>query len=279
MPGGASWVASTPRNSWLLARRGSSLDRSHGCYVHLDMIDAVIDRIQALDHDREHLALTEHVGVTSPIALELLAYEKLTSLGHEARYVAGVQLRVVHELAHKLRWLERVSMNPRLEPGIRVALAGLLRSLCAESDMLPVINSEATVLLEPAVLFHALLSRLRPWVPPMVLAFEPDLVIEMLQLGIPDYLNPLLRQRFEDLWELFHHLRQLPPPRLAMALNQQGFDDNWLRGLTQAALASELPFPPAPQWTAPRWASSPWIGCGNSRTKPASNVKGSKRTG
>lgn len=231
------------------------------------MIDAVTDRIRALDHGAEHLALTEHALVTSPIALELLAYEHLTSVPHEAQYIAGVQLRVVHELAYKLGWLEQMSMNPRVDPGVRVALAGLLRSLCAESDMLPVIHSEATVLLEPAMLFHALLSRLRPWLPPMALALEPDLVVEMLQLGIPDYLHPLLRQRFEDLWALFHRLRLRPPSQLRLAPDQPRLDETWIRGLTAIARASEFTAPPVPHWMAPRWVT-PWLDCG----RPTSNV-------
>ncbi|WP_205633018.1 hypothetical protein [Enhygromyxa salina] len=220
----------------------------------------MIDRIRALDLDREHRALTEHVSVISPIALELLAYEKLTSIGHEARYVAGIQLRVVHELAAKLRWVERLTTSPRVDPGVRIALSGLLRNLCRESELLPVIDSEATVLLESATLFHSLLSRLRPWLPPMVLAFEPDLVVEMLQLGIPDYLHPLLRQRFEDLWELFHELRQQPSTGLSVAPTQQPST------------------PPAPPWTTPRWVS-PWLDCGDAFPGAASNTKRDKLTG
>lgn len=209
------------------------------------MIDAVIERIQALDHDREHRALTVHVGVTSPIALERIAYERLTSVGHEARHIAGVQLRVVHDLAHELRCLEQLSEAPRLEQGVRAAIAGLLRNLCAESDMLPVVSSPATMLLEPALLFHALLSRLRPWIPSIPFAFEPDLVVEMLQLGIPDYLHPLLRQRFEALWQVFHQLRQ-PPTSEPQVL------------------------PPAPLWMSPRWVAA------ESR---ATTLKPSKLTG
>jgi hypothetical protein len=242
------------------------------------MIDAVIVRIQALDHDREHRALTEHVGVTCPIALERLAYEKLTSVGHEARYIAGVQLRVVHDLAAQLRRLEQLSAAPRLDPGVRVALAGLLRSLCTESDMLPVISSEAAPLLEPAVLFHALLSRLRPWLPSMMLAFEPDLVVEMLQLGIPDYLHPLLRQRFEDLWALFHRLRQLPPSPSKLASELDEIGGEWLRRVTAASLTSELLFPPAPLWMTPRWVT-PWLDVDTSRPVARSVAKHRKLTG
>ncbi|WP_146158297.1 hypothetical protein [Enhygromyxa salina] len=218
------------------------------------MIDAVIDRIRGLDHDREHRALTEHVTVISPIALELLAYEKLTSLGHEARYIAGVQLRVVHELATSLRAVEQLTHSPRVAPGVRVALSGLLRSLCNESDLLPVTDSEATVLLEPAALFHALLSRLRPWLPPTTAAFEPDLVIEMLQLGIPDYLHPLLRQHFEQLWDLFHRLRQQSSLGLSPAFGRQPL------------------IPPAPLWATPRWVT-PWLDCADSSTRLASHGK------
>ena len=219
------------------------------------MIDAVIDRIRALDHAREHRALTEHVAVTSPIALELLAYEKLTSVGHEARYIAGVQLRVVRELADNLRWLEQLSVKAQADPGVRAALAGLLHSLCAESELLPVSNSDATVLLEPAILFHALLTRLRPWIPPVALALEPDLVVEMLQLGIPDYLHPLLRQRYEQLWALFHRLRRQPRPQLDTSMA-----------------------PPAPFWMTPRWVM-PWRERDDAPPPAASNIKGNERTG
>ncbi|WP_146155786.1 hypothetical protein [Enhygromyxa salina] len=223
------------------------------------MIDVLIDGIRALDHDREFRALTEHVAVTSPIAIELLAYEHLTSPGQQARRVAGVQLRVVHEFASKLRWLEGLSTDPSVDPGVRVGLAAVLRNLCADAELLPIIDSEAAALLEPASLFHALLSQLRPWIPPRVLPLEPDSVLELLALGIPDYLHPLVRQRFEGLWELFHRLRQLPAAKLSLTPGQAKLDDDRLVRLIESAQRSEAACPPAPRWSTPSWVT-PWLG-------------------
>jgi hypothetical protein len=223
------------------------------------MIEAVIDRIQRLDRDAEIRALREHVTVTSPIALELLAYEHLSSPAHEAQRIAAIQLRVVLELGPRLEWLERACVDPGLAPGIRVALAGVLCDLCTDADLLPVIHSEAAVLLEPALLFHELIASLRPYLPPMVIALEPDPVLDLVRLGIPDYLHPLLRARFETLWAQFHRLRQLPPAQLAVLPSPRTIDGERLARLLEDPALAKLPYPPAPGWTTPSWAS-PWLG-------------------
>jgi hypothetical protein len=222
------------------------------------MIDAMIAQIRGLDIDREYRALTTHVTVTSPVGLELMAYEQLQSPKQEARRIAAIQLRVVHDFAGKLRWLEGMCLDPDVEPGVRAGLVAILRNLTNESDLLPVIDSEAAVLLEPALLFHALLSRLRPWLPPMVLAFEPASVLELLQLGIPDYLHPLLRQRFETLWQQFHQLRQLPLARLSLLSDPPRIDDDRVRRLLDDPQLKARLCPPAPSWgTVSR--TRPWL--------------------
>lgn len=237
-----------------------------------EMIDEVIDKIRMLDPDHEFRALTAHVAVTSPIALELLAHEHLTSVGHEARRVAAVQLRVVRDFASKLRWLERVCLDEGVEPGVRVGLAGVLHQLSA--DQLPAIDSEAAVLLEPALLFHVLLSRLRPWLPPMILALEPDPVLELLQLGIPDYLHPILHQRFEDLWQLFHRLREHPPTTPGPGI----ISDEQLSRLAASRSPNDWRAPSAPAWTTPSWIS-PWLSEGASSPARLPYLSPSELTG
>lgn len=231
------------------------------------MIDSMIDRIRALELDREYRALATHIAVTSPQALEVLANEHGNSVSHEALRMAAMQLRVVHDLAGRLRWLECACVDPSIDPGVRAGLTAILRSLTNSSELLPVVDSHAAVLLEPALLFHALMSRLRPWLPPpwskSVLAFEADAVLEQLQLGIADYLHPLLRQRFEALWKQFHQLRQLPLARLSLLTDPPRIDAARLLRLLEDPQLSARACPPAPPWVAPRWAASgavpePW---------------------
>ena len=232
------------------------------------MIDTVIERIQLLDPDHEYRALSAHAAVTSPVALELLAYEHLSSPAQEASRIAAIQLRVVSELAGKLRWLESVCIDPGIAPELRVALSAILRELCAETELLPVVDSEAAVFLEPAVLFHMLLANLRPWLPPMVLELEPDAVLDMLQLGIPDYLHPLLVRRFESICQLFHQLRSLPRERLAHLEGFRSVDEVELERLTLAARSLDETTPPAPRWDTPQWVS-PWLDLGSAVPRPA----------
>jgi hypothetical protein len=220
------------------------------------MIDAVLDRIRTLDPDHEYRALAAHVAVTSPVALERLAYEHQSSPDHEARRIAAVQLRVVLEFASKLRWLESVCVDPGVPPDVRVGLAGVLHSLGAAPHPSP--PGETAALIEPALLFHVLLARLQPWIPPMLLALESEPVLELMQLGIPDYLHPLLRQRYENIWELFHGLRQLPPPLLAGLADPPRIDDPHLLQLIEGTRLSKHPCPPAPAWTTSSWVS-PWL--------------------
>lgn len=220
-----------------------------------DMVDTAVERIDGINPNTELRALAEHLRVTSPVALELLAYEHLSSPEYEARRIAAIQLRVVSGLAHHLRWLEQACTSPALAPELRAGLSALLASLCAEGELLPVIDSEAAVFAEPALLFHALLDRLRPWLPPMILALEPEPVLDLLELAIPDYLRAMVRGRFESLWTRFHQLRQLPQARLASVDLQQG--DQLARLLAEPALTT-LPVPVAPRWSTPAWAS-PWV--------------------
>lgn len=224
-----------------------------------EMIEAVIHRIQQLDRDAEFRALSEQVAVISPVAIELIAYEHLSSPTHEARRIAGVQLRVIVELAPRLAWLAQACVDPKLAPELRVALTGLLRGLCDDSDMLAVTDSRAATLLEPALLFHELLAHVRPWMPPMVVTLEPEPVLDLLRLGLPDYLHPLLRARFEALWATFHRLRQLPSARLAVIASRPAIDDKHLQRLLDDPALASIACPAAPPWTTPTWAS-PWLG-------------------
>lgn len=216
------------------------------------MIDAMIDKIRALDLDREYRVLTTHVAVTSPFAVERLAGDQLNTPAQEACRIAAIQLHVVHDLAHKLTWLETVCLHPGIEPGVRAGLTAILRSLTNESELLPVVDSQAAVLLEPALLFHALVSRLRPWIG-FTPALERDSVLELLQLGIADYMRPLLRQRFETLWTQFHQLRQLPVARLSLLTDR--IDATRLQRLLEDPRLTDRPCPPAPMWATPAWAT------------------------
>jgi len=224
--------------------------------------ETMIQRLEALDLDQELRALREHIAVTSPVALELLAYEHLSSPRHEIYRVAAIQLRVVVELASGLRWLEHACFDPELDPALRVALTSILWGLCNESDALLALASEAGVLLEPALLFHELITHLRPWLPPTSIALEPKPVLELLRLAIPDYLHPLLRARFEALWADFHRLRQSSAERAPAARSPAR-----LAVITDPPIVdherSTIPAPPPPTWTTPSWAS-PWLGDSNS---------------
>lgn len=221
------------------------------------MLDEVIDQIRALDDDHEYRALAEHISVTSPEALDRLARDELTTPSHEAQRVAAVQLRVIHEFANKLRWIEGLSLE-HAKPATRVALMTLLQSLC-ESDLLAGKESKAATLLEPAILFHALLSRLRPWLPPMVLALEPEPVVDLLMLGIPDYLHPILRERFSQLWSLFHRVRALPEQQLEAVgeLDELGELDVTKLVRVLDLVVSARSCPPPPLWATPSWVT-PW---------------------
>jgi hypothetical protein len=220
------------------------------------MIDAMLDKIRALDLDREYRVLTTHVAVTSPFAVELLAGDHLNTPAQQACRIAAIQLHVVHDLAAKLTWLEGMCVDPAIEPGLRAGLTAILRSLTNESELLPVVDSQAAVLLEPALLFHALLSRLRPWIGSTP-TLEEDDVLELLQLGIADYLRPLLRQRFETLWLQFHQLRQLPVARLSLLSDPPRVDGARVQRLLEDPQLPARRCPPAPPWVAPTW-STPW---------------------
>lgn len=210
------------------------------------MIDRVIDRIRGLQPEEELATLTEHLAVTSPAALEFLARERMTAPRLEAQRLAATQLRVITELAARLRWLESTCEEPLLDVAVRVALRGLLDELATDIEEAHAAPGESIALLEPAVLFHVLLTNLRPWLPPMVVALEPDAVLDMLQLGIPDYLHPVLHQRFEQLWVRFHELRLAAKRERLQLASPTG----------EAANGASVP--PAPTWTSPVWVSA-WL--------------------
>jgi hypothetical protein len=245
--------ASTPRLRCSITRSRSD----PGAMQTHDMIDGLLARIAALDPDAEYRALLAHVSVTSPTALEWLAYEHRSATTREAQRIAAVQLRVVQELPGKLRWLEGVCLDPGVDPGTRVALTAVLRSLADEAELGPVIDSSAAVLLEPALLFHVLIDRLRPWLPTSILALEPDAVLELLQLGIPDYLHPLVRDRFNAIWTRFHQLRQLPQSRLGVISDPPRLDADRLQRLLDDVGQRPLVYPPPPPWLTLSWFS-PW---------------------
>lgn len=251
--------------------------RQRECYADSKMIDAMIDKIRALDLDREYRVLTTHVAVTSPFAVELLANDQLNTPAQEAYRIATIQLHVVHDFATKLTWLESVCMHPGIEPGVRAGLTAILRSLTNESELLPVVDSQAAVLLEPALLFHALVSRLRPWIG-FTPALEPDSVLELLQLGIADYLRPLLRQRFETLWLQFHQLRQLPVARLSLMSDPPRIDAARLQRLLEDPRLASSRCPPAPPWVAPTWAT-PWTDDTQPRPRARQWYESSELTG
>ena len=102
-----------------------------------EMREFVAHTIRQLDYSREALALAEHIAVTSPLALEHLARERLVSPMQEARRLAGIQLRVVTDLGARLEWIDRVCADSSLPPALRVALAGLMRELLSEAEDRP----------------------------------------------------------------------------------------------------------------------------------------------
>lgn len=225
------------------------------------MIEGVVDRIHGLERNEELRLLTEHVAVTSPLALDFLARERGLSRDQEAQRLAAIQLRVVTELAARLRWLESVCEDPQLDGDLRVALRGLLAELGTDIEAADATPGESVGLLESAVLFHGLLSRLRPWLPPMAVALEPDAVLDILQLGIPDYLHPVVQQRFEHLWRRFHEQRLAAAThQLPRHLGARGIEARHLRAVVNEAQVYEGSprLPPAPRWFSPSWVN-PWL--------------------
>jgi len=194
-------------------------------FQSIEMREEVIDQIRQLDLVREARALAEHVAVTSPDALAHLARERMVSPGHEARRLSGIQLRVVTELGARLEWVEDACADASMDPALRAALAGLVGELVAGLVDHPRLETRAAPLLETAFLFHRLLAHLRPWLPPLTIALEPEPVHDILMLGIPDYLHALVHARFEGLWALFHRTRSEPCP-------------------------------PPPSWSSPAWATA-----------------------
>jgi hypothetical protein len=172
------------------------------------MIETMVERVETLDVGEELALLARHARVGDPLALDRLAVAHAAAPTEEARRIAVTQLRVLESFATQLRWLEALTADPEVDAGVRAGLAGLLIRVCAESDLAEPVDSRAAVLLEPALLLHGLLAHLRPWLPSFVPEFESDTEFEVLRLGVPDYMLLLLRGRFEQLWGLFHRLRQ-----------------------------------------------------------------------
>lgn len=172
------------------------------------MIDAMVERVESLDIGEELALLARHARVGDPLALDRLAVAHAAAPDVEARQIAIAQLRMLEGFAMQLRWLEALSADPEIDAGVRAGLAGLLIRVCSESELSEVVDSQAAVLLEPALLLHGLLANLRPWLPSFMPEFESDAEFEVLRLGVPDYMLLILRGRFEKLWTLFHQLRQ-----------------------------------------------------------------------
>ncbi|MFV8752855.1 hypothetical protein ACNOYE_20105 [Nannocystaceae bacterium ST9] len=172
------------------------------------MIDTLVERVETLDVGEELALLARHAQVGNPTALDRLALAHAAAPAEEARRIAVMQLRVLEGFASQLRWLEALTVDTDVDAGVRAGLAGLLIRVCAESELPELVDSQAAVLLEPALLLHGLLANLRPWLPSFMPEFESDAEFEVLRLGVPDYMLLVLRDRFENLWTLFHRLRQ-----------------------------------------------------------------------
>ena len=172
-----------------------------------------------------------------------------------------MQLRVVHDLPGRLRWLECACMDASIDPGVAGGSHGDPAQLDECVGVAPGGRLARGCVARACAAVALLVSRLTPWLPPPWAAsartLEPDGVLEELQLGIPDYLHPLLRQRFESLWLQFHQLRQLPLARLSLLSDPPRIDGARLLRLLQDPQLTSRPCPPAPAWVASRWSSPP----------------------
>lgn len=225
--------------------------RNTGSSMLQAMIDVMVERVERLDAGEELALLARHAQVGNPQALDRLAVAHAAAPADEARRIAVTQLRVLEGFATQLRWLEALAVDPEIDTGVRAGLAGLLIRVCAESDRSsrPVSKtrpiSHAAVLLEPALLIHGLLANLRPWLPSFMPEFESDVEFEILRLGVPDYMLVVLRDRFEDLWRLFHRLRQTSGLVRAELLVRTPSD---LEGLEYDLRFRALEIPTPPTW-------------------------------
>ncbi len=237
--------------------RSSSLQSVHTMNLST-LVDTLVVRIESLDIEHELDRLARHARVGNPQVIERMATLHGTTPVHEAQRVAAIQLRVLEGLGAHLRWLEAVIVDPELNPCVRAGLAGVLISLSTESELLPMVDSQAAVLLEPALLLHGLLANLRPWLPgaaatvePAELdepTIEPEPVIELLRLGLPDYLLPILRRRFEGLWTLFHRLRQRERSEGRELARRLFANPRELEQVIREPSFTLIMVPPAPVW-------------------------------
>jgi hypothetical protein len=209
------------------------------------MIDSMVERVEALDVGEELALLARHARVGDPLALDRLAVAHAAAPSEEARRIAITQLRVLEGFATQLRWLEALTADPEIDAGVRAGLAGLLIRVCADSELDRRTDSQAAMLLEPALLLHGLLANLRPWLPSFVPEFESDAEFEVLRLGVPDYMLVVLRTRFENLWSMFHRLRQSSWLVRAEALANMPSD---LELLERDPRVVGVEIPPTPTW-------------------------------
>lgn len=209
------------------------------------MIDAMVERVETLDLGEELARLARHAQIGSPIVLDRLARAHAAAPVEEARRIAVTQLRVLEGFAVQLRWLEALSADPEVELGVRAGLTAILIRVCSEAELREHADSQAVALLEPALLLHGLLAKLRPWLPSFVPAFESEVEFEVLRLGVPDYMLLVLRDRFAEAWALFHRLRHASWLIRPEALATMPSD---LDLLERDPRVSEITIPSTPDW-------------------------------
>jgi hypothetical protein len=216
------------------------------------MTDEITDRVRSIDDHRAALVvLTKRLLAANPTGLEALARDLSADLSTTLQHAAVTSLRVVTELPEPLEGLAATIADPRLEIGLRLGLRAVLRGVIRHAEIVPSAGCEAATLLEPALLLHALLTHLQPWLPLRAPRAEPAHVLAALSLGVRDFMFPLLISRVSSSWRRFHRLRALGPEQVDLQLPPGEFDDTQLARLLGMPAALAALVPPAPKMWVP----------------------------
>ena len=208
-------------------------------------------------------ALIERLWRTSPIALELLAYEHLNSPTLEAQRVAALHRRALSEFPRALGQLLERCTDAATPPASRLALAAVLHGV---GDTLEdPTKVDASRLLEAVVLLHALLGQLEPLLPAHGLRVELEEILDLLCLAIPEPRRERLLRDFKAVWLTVHRLARAAPPAEPAEPAEDDALDQLAEGSHEQLLAlidarpsggDALPAPPRP--STPSWARA-WL--------------------
>lgn len=169
--------------------------------------------------------LQRHLNATSPKSLEFLVKVHRCDPVAQLRAIARAQLDGFARLADHIEDLEVAVRSGEIEVRKRAALSGLLCSLTGAPEEAVGERASPTVLLQPAFVFYACFLELRAWLPTQLTGPARDAastqhletspprltLLELLRLGIPDYLRPILDGRADGLRTRFHAVRSCEP--------------------------------------------------------------------